>query len=370
MTWIKQVNPLSFVTRALSADPWYVILYVTTRCNQRCNMCFYWEKLNTLGADEEFSLEEFEKIAKNLPNLYQLTLTGGEPTLRSDLIDIIRIFHRVSGVNRITIPTNGFYVDKLVNLATQAMTEFPDLILSINISIDGIGEVHDKIRKLPNSFKNLEESYKQLSRIQEKFSNLHIATASVITVSNKDSIVSMLEYIKDHFDIGQHGLMLARGDVQSDDGAPIADQDFVKFLTLHREMVQNQSALSDAVADQYTESRIETLVEGRMKDPCKAGKKLLVIKENGDLYPCEILDVLASEGKTDAPELGDFCFGNLRETGFDINVLMNTPRGDSIRQFIADNRCWCTFECAQINNFALNPRSYFRIAKRYLTNAL
>ena len=261
-------------------------------------------------------------------------------------------------------------MDKLTDLATRAMNDFPGLVLSINISIDAIGEEHDKIRKLPNSFKNLEESYRQLSKIQKNFSNLHLATASVITVTNKDSVLPMLEYIRDHFDIARHGLMLARGDVQSEDGAPIADQDFAKFLTLHREMVQNQSALSAAVANQYTESRIDTLIEGRMKDPCQAGKKLIVIKENGDLYPCEILDVLALEGKTDAPELGDFCFGNLRESGFDIKSLLGSPRGQSIRQFIADNRCWCTFECAQINNFVLNPSSYFRVAKRYLTNAL
>jgi len=333
-------------------------------------MCFYWEKLNTLGVDEELSLEDFKKIAKNLPNLYQLTLTGGEPTLRSDLIDIIGVFYRVSGVKRITIPTNGFYVNKLVDLANQAMTKYPDLVLSINISIDAIGEEHDKIRKLPNSFKNLVESYKKLSQLKSTFPNLHLATASVITISNKDSVVPILEYIKEHFNIAEHGLMLARGDVPTQEGAPIVDHEFAKYLRLHREMATTEDALSNAVADQYTSSRIDTLLEGRMKDPCLAGKKLLVIKENGDLYPCEILDVLASEGKTDAPELGDFCFGNLREVGFNIRSLLDTPRGKLIRQFIADNRCWCTFECAQINNFVLNPTSYFKVFKRYLKNSL
>jgi len=331
-------------------------------------MCFYWESLNTLTPSEEFSLEDFSKIAKNFPQLYQLTLTGGEPTLRTDIGEIIEIFYRECGVQRITIPTNGFYTSRLVEMIEQTMEKCPGLVMSINLSLDGIGEVHDRIRGLPNSFNNLVESYKQLKRLQKKFTNLHVATASVITVSNKDHVEEMLAYIKDHFDISAHGLMLARGDILSEDGAATNDRDFAHFLNLHRKMARSDRPLSDAVSDEYTASRIDTLVQNRMKDPCLAGKKLLVIKEDGRVFPCEILDVLASEGKTDAPELGDFCYGNLRDVDFKLEKLVNTERGDAIHQFIKDERCWCTFECAQINNFVLNPKSYFRIIGRMVRN--
>ena len=86
------------------------------------------------------------------------------------------------------------------------------------------------------------------------------------------------------------------------------------------------------------------------------------------IIPCEILKVLSKEGKTDAPELGDFTFGNLREFDYNPNLLINSQRGKKINQFIKDNRCWCSFECAQINNFVLNPQSYFGVIKNFVLN--
>ena len=113
---LKQIRPIPYIKSALSQKPWYLILYVTSHCNQRCNMCFAWEMLNSLKKSEEWTLEEFTKIAKQFPNLYQLSLTGGEPTLRRDLAEIIEIFYKHSNVRRITIPTNGFYTDRICKI--------------------------------------------------------------------------------------------------------------------------------------------------------------------------------------------------------------------------------------------------------------
>ena len=84
--------------------------------------------------------------------------------------------------------------------------------------------------------------------------------------------------------------------------------------------------------------------------------------------PCEILKVLAQEGKTDAPELGDFSYGNLRDFNYDPGALIATEKGKGINKFIKDERCFCSFECAQINNFVLDPSNYFKIIQNYTKN--
>ena len=71
LDWLKQVEPIKAVRRGISDKPWYVILYITSHCNQRCNMCFNWEMLNTLKRKDEWSLGEIERLARELPHLYQ-----------------------------------------------------------------------------------------------------------------------------------------------------------------------------------------------------------------------------------------------------------------------------------------------------------
>ena len=95
---------------------------------------------------------------------------------------------------------------------------------------------------------------------------------------------------------------------------------------------------------------------------------IIAIDEKANLLPCEILKVLSKEKKTDAPELGDFTFGNLRDYNFNPLLLINSERGKQINQFIRDDRCWCSFECAQIQNFTLDPSSYFQVIKNYISN--
>jgi MoaA/NifB/PqqE/SkfB family radical SAM enzyme len=368
-TWLDQARPAKLVPRALSSQPWYLIFYVTSHCNQRCNMCFAWEMLNSLKRSEEWQLPEIERVAAQFPKLYQVSLTGGEPTLRADLAEIIEIFYRVSGVQRVTIPTNGFYPDRIERLVRRVMESCPGLVLSINMSLDGIGEVHDKIRGLKDSFKNLVETYRRVQSLRKIYPNLHSATASVVTESNRDSIKELLYWVRDNMDISNHGMMLARGDVKSEEGKATSKEFFIEMLALHRELSRFGNRLRDAVADEYTQSRIDTLKTERMKDPCLAGKKLIIIDERGNVLPCEILKVLAEKGETDAPELGNFSFGNLRDVDFDLSALLESERGRAIRKFIEDERCWCTFECAQINNFVLNPQAYLRTIVRAVTNS-
>ena len=76
-----------------------------------CSHCFYHDSLNKKF--NELSLEEIDTFTKTMDPLLNLVLTGGEPYLKHDLDQIVRIFYHNTKVPIITIPSNGWYLDKM-----------------------------------------------------------------------------------------------------------------------------------------------------------------------------------------------------------------------------------------------------------------
>ena len=76
---IRKKNPVQFT------------LFVTSRCNLRCKMCFYWEPIEN-SSRGEISLDEIKKISQSMPNFTWLLIGGREPFNRKDLPEIVKIF--------------------------------------------------------------------------------------------------------------------------------------------------------------------------------------------------------------------------------------------------------------------------------------
>src|SRR5438309_7270753 len=120
-----------------------VILFVTSRCNSFCQTCFYHEELNHPG---DMTFEQIEKASHSMPPITDLWLSGGEPTLRHDVSQIIEMFVRNNGVRRLIIPTNGLVKDRVCEIADRALGAHLEMDLYLNIALDGYGETHDRVR--------------------------------------------------------------------------------------------------------------------------------------------------------------------------------------------------------------------------------
>src|SRR5947207_6178814 len=103
-----------------------IILFVTSRCNSLCQTCFYHEELNRPG---DMTFEQIEKVSRTMPPITDLWLSGGEPTLRHDASEIIRLFVRNNGVRRLIIPTNGLVKSRVFDIADRALGDHPSLDL-------------------------------------------------------------------------------------------------------------------------------------------------------------------------------------------------------------------------------------------------
>lgn len=111
---LKILNLKAFRTFGLGVQshpmPINFTVSVTNRCNARCKTCNIWriyEKEPSLSKSE-LGIEEFERIFENIGrNAYWFTISGGEPFLRKDIVDIYGALIHHCSPNIINIPTNA-----------------------------------------------------------------------------------------------------------------------------------------------------------------------------------------------------------------------------------------------------------------------
>ncbi|MCK5252009.1 MAG: radical SAM protein, partial [Thermoplasmata archaeon] len=124
-------------------SPKFLIYQTTVRCNSKCRMCNIWQ----MEPGDELTLQEFDRLLMDpfMKGIRWVNLTGGEPFLRKDLPEMIDILaKRCPKLEIIAIPTNGFLPDRIEKAVERSidLLEDTDVLLSVTVSIDGVGEQH------------------------------------------------------------------------------------------------------------------------------------------------------------------------------------------------------------------------------------
>jgi MoaA/NifB/PqqE/SkfB family radical SAM enzyme len=150
-----------------SYKPLQVELLISSKCNSRCLMCNVWKLANEKPEPimQELSTNEWLNLLKELSEMGTegIFISGGEPTLRNDLIKIIK-FAKEKEFYHVDLVTNG-------SLITKSLVR--DLIKSgidqISFSIDGpIPKIHDEIRGVNGSWKKVIKSIKLVDEARRK----------------------------------------------------------------------------------------------------------------------------------------------------------------------------------------------------------
>ena len=95
------------------------------------------------------------------------------------------------------------------------------------------------------------------------------------------------------------------------------------------------------------------MTEGKGKYSCTAGKTMLVMDELGNVNPCEILP-------------SKFGYGNIRNYNMDVRLMWKEQKIKQIQSRIKKEKCFCTWECAQLNSIAFSPKGIFNMFKHAL----
>ena len=157
---------------------------VTYRCNSKCIMCSIWKSPST----EELEPSKYGKIPSSLKTI---NITGGEPFLRSDLLEVIAVIHdRVPG-SRLVFSSNGLLTDRIVDTMVKIRSIHPRV--GVGISIDGLEPTHDRIRGVPGMFKHAIATVKTLK--VKGFTDLRIAMT--VTTENQSEIIDVFELSRD-----------------------------------------------------------------------------------------------------------------------------------------------------------------------------
>lgn len=243
-------------------------IIVTYRCNSHCTMCNRWK----LPVEED---ELLLKAIGRLPRMYIANLTGGEPFMRTDLPDIVSALYRKS--DRIVINTNGLLGERIIELCKA----FPKV--GIRVSIDGKGDIHDRIRGVSNNFDRAMHTLETLWKMGHK----DIGFSTTVQDANAAELLQLyrlatsmgMEFatmaLHNSFYYGKTDNVIRN---RSEVAAQVED--------LINELLKSGSPKKWFRA-YYNHGLIYYLLCGRrLSLSCEAGNEFFIMEPNGDILSC------------------------------------------------------------------------------------
>lgn len=343
-----------------NGNPIQIVNFITARCNLRCNHCFYKDTLDAPNPGE-MNLDIINNYTKRFGSILWYALGGGEPFIRKDIPQLYETVQRNCNSKVFTIPTNGWYIDKIY-LSVLRMLQFArnKNIIIIQFSIDGQQEVHDKIRG-KNSFQKVKDSINRLQPLQEIYSNLHF---SVITVVNNENREIYPDFIDELVQLGTNQININLFRYLDYEHPPLPARTIEKYK-LAVERYEDYIKKDQLKKYSFIGAKLMRLKEALQKDliyevakhdkfvtPCTAGTLSYVIWEDGRVNACEILN----------DEIG-----NLNNKNISSNFFQST-KAKHLRKKIKDTKCKCTYECAMSTNTFFSWNMTKKMIKAYITN--
>lgn len=346
-----------------------VIFFVTSRCNAFCETCFYHEELNKKG---DLTFEEIEKVSQTMPRITDLWLSGGEPTLRKDLNQIIGLFVKNNGVTRLIIPTNALIKARVYEVVDHALSHNQIEDLYLNIALDGYGETHDKIRGVPKNWEKTLACIEHLYPLKEKYgARFRLNVNTVICADNYNEMEQLGEYLWQNFKLDGQYFNIIRGETKAGESIKAVPVDTLPAIYKKAAELTKRYSTRMFAEDDFAKKFIKTTAyvgtimthyrtqHANFATPtpwafsCTAGETSCVIDYNGDVRACELLDKFASLKDF------DFDFGKLWETA---------ARQQELEQIDGGNACWCTHVCFIHSSLRHSRKALlYDVPKNYLT---
>ena len=335
--------------------PPFVTLYVTTRCDERCIHCFYWDELNP-KPNVDFTLDEFDRTLGSMGEIFNLFIGGGEPFLRQDLAEIILASHSKNRVANVYVPTNGQHTEQVVTTLKRVLQQAQGLRFHLNLSIDHVDEdEHDRIRGRAGAYRRLLKTADAIKGLRRTHSNLILHTLTTVMRDNQSEILRIHEELKRRFEPDGTSYNYCRGnplDPQQTDIDPQVYRRLADQVQHDRRAGQIREGafgpLNHSLDEQVRSTVEKTVIEGRAQFSCVAGRLACVIYSNGDVTECETKNSLV---------------GNLRDANYDFRSLWFDEKAKGIAAEAADG-CHCTHECGHYASTIYSPKLLGKVVGR------
>lgn len=334
LRWLEKAYihfPYLFL-RGYAFVPRTVIMELNYQCNLRCSMCYLVrerkEKETGYEKKRELSGQEWGKVIDTIPRITNLTFTGGEIFLRSDVLDILGKSNRSHTTH---ILTNGTLIDPDSARALVTMG-----LNSLTISLDGRGETHDRIRNSPGCFERVLQSIQYLQEEKKRQGKKKplIGFNYVILDSNTEDMCRIAEMAEEmgiewiSFQLYDPSLLRSGLDLQNEMDLRQNPVDQVvkvpegRLLNAINEVMSLKSKTSIFFVPPFSKEEITGYYQGKIRMRglyCYLPWVLTYISPYGDVYPCYGLN-----------------FGNVR--GMSLAKIWNSQRYRNFRRDLAHRR--------------------------------
>jgi len=295
--WIK-----NYLKTRFSKYPFKLTLFVTDRCNARCNHCFYSNNLN-----KGFELANEQIAHLNNIKWRSVVITGGEPSLKEDVSEIPTFLDS----DAFTYCTNGILTDKVVSDCVEMNTTAKRF--KVGISLDGFRDTHNRMRGI-DCFDKAIKTIKELKK-----HDIKVSISTTVSEENVGEIRKLNDYVLNDLKVDMQKFNVIRCKKEK---TPVKAKEIIK------EIMPKNGFFSDLITRKVIEMQFRP-------KPIRCLRNIAIVYPNGDLAYCEIKLPVC----------------NLNDYNWDLKKAWE--------QIPESDFCQCTHEVLQRENILYQPSKWF-----------
>jgi MoaA/NifB/PqqE/SkfB family radical SAM enzyme len=293
-------------------------------------MCDVWHY--PTKSKDEITVDEIEKLPSGLRFI---NITGGEPFIRRDIEEIIKVISPKT--ERIVISTNGFFTERIVDICRK----YPDL--GIRISTEGLQKTNDAIRQIPDGFDRTLRTLLTLRRMGIK----DIGFGMTVQDINCKDLLPLYE-LSDALGYEFATATLHNSHYFHKLDNRIEDRDMVcnEFSKLIRELLKSKSVKKWFRA-YFNYGLMNYIYGGKRFLKCEMGTESCFLDPSGDVLACNGMDVKVP-------------MGNIKEQNF--NEIWKSEQAGNVRNIVKT----CNKQCWMVGNAAPAMKRDVRIPIKWI----
>jgi len=300
----------------LQYKPIDVVIATTYRCNARCIMCNIWKN----PSQNDLTPEEYRFLPSTLR---YVNISGGEPFLRDDIPEIIRVVKERAPKSQIIISSNGFLPERIEESMRHVLEVDRDV--GIGISIDGAGELHNHLRGIPKGFDKCMDTVERMKRLG--MSNIRLAFT--VVDDNVGDLVEVYRLTK------KMGIQFTMAVAQNSSHYFMTEENHFQRVEKLREHLG--PLVEDLLRSSHPKNWLRAFfAHGLYRYAagagrpfvCNAAHDFFFVGPNGNIYPCNVLDRV---------------LGNVREKSFE--EIWESRLAEEIRQEVRECKLKCWMVC-------------------------
>jgi len=315
--------------------------------------CNIWTK----NSKDELEPWEWEKILSQIGSHVKFyTFGGGEPFIRDDLPEFLFLPFKYGNPYYLTLSTNCLFPEKVRNhlevFFEMLKEKSPRTKIHCNLSVDGIGDAHDKVRGVEGNFEKVLKTIEYLKEIRDENKELRIGIHTVISKFNLDEIDKVYEYFfwKKYIDSVSYVIAERRYELLNEDQnlTPSVNEFRTAILPVLKRLSKDKKLRRTfkSLHISYYGFIDKWLTTNRQSLPCFGGRASCHLTPDGKVVACG------------ARWIEDGLMGDIRETNYDFKTIWRSPKAISVRKSIRNYECTCSMLHNYYSTLVCNPISW------------